>query len=273
MGNPNIKNFYLPLSRVHVTAGARWAHEVGTDYWFNPSSGLDQFAAASTATGDELAENGWIATSLVNTAGGAGDFMGGGLTPSLGAGPKGFQTPVPSDMGTPQHGLTDLTGDLLGSPSIFGDYAHAYAAMRLAGKSVMPRYLIMEALAAFTVTSTGSVQSALGFFNAAGTISTEADQFAVIYTDNTDFFLAGAAAKMATGPTIASLTAATWNLWKIVIEYAGTAVPKCYAYVNNTIFSATAGSGVQDKFPLRWGFHSLTNDRIGVGLTRVYYDW
>ena len=273
MGAPNIKNLYLPITRKHVTSGARWAHEVGTDYWFEPTSVLDGFGAASTATGDELAENGWIATSMANTAGTGGDFMGGGHTPSVGGGPKGFQTPVPSDLAAPNHGLTNADADLFGSPFIFGDYAHAYAAMRLAGKSVMPRYLIMETLAAFTVTSTGSVQSAVGFYKAAATYSTEAHQYAVIYTDNTTFFLAGAAAKMATGPTIATAVAATWHMWKIVIEYNGTGSPKIYAYMDNTIFSTTAGSGAQDLFPLGFGAHSKTNDRIGVGLTHIYYDW
>ena len=272
MSYPNIKNIYLRVTRQHVRAGARWAHEVGTDYWFHPSSGLDQFAAASTATGDELAENGWIATSLVNTAGGGSDFMGGTLTPTIGQGRKGTQLPLPSDMGTPQHGLTDASGDLLGSPSIFGDYAGGYAAMVLAGKSTMPRYLIMESLAAFTVASAGEVQSALGFFNAAATISVEATQYAVIYSDGTNYFLAGAAAKMATGPLIDA--PAAWHVWKIVIEFvAADVAPNVYAYKDNVIFSATAGVGAQDQFPLRWGFHALTTNRIGVGQTRVYYDW
>ena len=269
MAREEVKNFYLPLARQHVRAGARWAHEVGTDYWLQPSSGLDQFGAASTATGDELAENGWTATSLVNTAGGGSDFMGGGLTPTVGQGPKGNQLPVPSDMGTPQHGLADASGDLLGSPSIFGDYAGAYAAMRLAGKSVMPRFLIMECLAAFTVASANEVTSAIGFFNAAATISVQATQYAVIYSNGTNFILAGNSATMVTGPLINT----AWNHWKIVIQYNGTTAPNVFAYMNGAIFSATAGVGVQDQFPLRFGHHSLTTNRLGVGLVHIAYDW
>jgi hypothetical protein len=65
MANGN-KKIYLPLARKHVTAGGRWAHELGTDYWLQfPGAALDILAAASTATGDELAENGWVSTSLV----------------------------------------------------------------------------------------------------------------------------------------------------------------------------------------------------------------
>ena len=71
------RNIYLPLARQHVRAGSRWMHEAGTDYWLMPAGGAvtDPFGAASTATGDELAENGWVATSLVNTAGSGADFM------------------------------------------------------------------------------------------------------------------------------------------------------------------------------------------------------
>ena len=49
MAPPNSKYAYLPSTRVHVNAGWKWAHEVGTDYWLKPTAGLDQAAAASTA--------------------------------------------------------------------------------------------------------------------------------------------------------------------------------------------------------------------------------
>src|SRR3990167_5162807 len=111
----NTKKFYLPITRKHVRAGSRWAHEIGTDYWLHPTSGLDQAGAASTATGDELAENGWIATSLVNTVGSGADFGSS------------------SDPGTPNHFLTNATGDLLESPRLFGTYSHMRAAADIAG--------------------------------------------------------------------------------------------------------------------------------------------
>ena len=55
MANPNNKFAYLPSTRKHVNAGWKWAHEVGTDYWLHPTSGLDQAAGASTALGPLLA--------------------------------------------------------------------------------------------------------------------------------------------------------------------------------------------------------------------------
>lgn len=264
---------FLPITRRHVTKGAEWGHTAGTDYWLAFNSGFDILAAASTATGDELAENGWIATSLVNTAGGGSDMFGGVITPTVGALRGGRSSPIPSDMGTPQHALTDATGDLLGSPSIFGDYAGAYAAMKLAGKATMPRYLVAEFLANFTVSSASEAQTAIGFFSAAATISVQATQYATIQSNGTNFLLAGAAATMATGPAVA----AGWHLWRIVLQFPGGTTanvgPSCFAYLDNAIFSTTAGVGVQDQFPLRFGFHALTTNRIGCGLVHISYEW
>ena len=69
----NLKSAFLPITRVHVTEGFRWGQAAGTDYWLNFNSGFDLMVAASTALGEQLAENGWVATSMVNTAGSGGD--------------------------------------------------------------------------------------------------------------------------------------------------------------------------------------------------------
>ena len=61
--------------------------------------------------------------------------------------------------------------------------------------------------------------------------------------------------------------------WKIVLQFNGSTGPNCYAYRDGTIFSTTAGVGLQDEFPLKFGFHSLTNNRIGVGPVHIFYDW
>lgn len=261
-GGPT-KNFYLPLARVHITEGFRWGQALGSDYWLGWNSGLDILAAASTATGEELAENGWTATSMVNTAGAGADFGGGLHTPVNG----GFGTF--GDAASPNHALTNATGDILLSPAIFGDAAHMWAAARILGKSTLPRYLIAEFWAAFTVASADETTSAIGFFEDGATASTEADQYAVIRSDGTNFLLQGNAATLATGPAIAT----TWAWWKIVLDHQGATGPNVYAYRNNTIFSATAGVGAQDEFPLKFGLHSLTTNRQGLGPVHIYYDW
>lgn len=259
-----VKNMYLPLARKHVTKGAEWGHTIGTDYWLTPNPVLDIFAAASTATGDELAENGWTATSLVNTLGGLGDFNGGILTP------VGGNLYTGSDVASPNHALTDASGDLLASPAIFGDYDHSFAAARIAGKNVLPQYLIAEFFAAFTVASANEVTSAIGFYEDQGVVSAEAQHYAVIRSDGTNFNLAANAATVTAGPVIAT----GWSVWKIVLQFDPSgAGPKMWAYKDGVIFSQTAAVGIQDEFPLRFGLHVLTTNRIGLGTVHVYYDW
>src|SRR3990167_4027695 len=104
-GNWLSRSSYLPINRRHVQRGNLWALEAGTDYWLVPIPGYDQAQAASATDPQAihaLAEVGWTATSLVNTAGSGGDFGSS------------------ADKGTPNHFLTDLSGDLLESPSLFG---------------------------------------------------------------------------------------------------------------------------------------------------------
>lgn len=276
MAHPNQKNQFLPITRRPVLKAAEWGHTIGTDYYFMPNPGLDIFAAANTATGDELAENGWTSTSLVNTAGSGADMFGGIITPAAstgGPGLRGFTVPGFSDAGTPNHVLTDASGDLLASPGIFGDYQGAYMAMRLAGKNVMPRYLVMEFMGSMTVASANEPRSGWGFHNAGATVSVQATQYAFISSNGTNFILAGASATMATGPAIDT----NWHLWRIVVQFPGgttaNASVNCYAYMDNTIFSTTAGAGVQDQFPLKFGMHALTTNRPGLGNMRIYYDW
>ena len=88
-------------------------------------------------------------------------------------------------------------------------------------------------------------------------------------SNSANFELNGNAATMATGPAVAT----TWALWKIVLEHQGATGPKVYAYRNGTAFSTTPGTGAQDEFPLKFGFHALTTNRIGLGLTHIYCDY
>lgn len=263
-----LKNFYLPLVRKHVLKGRDWGATAGTDYWLNHQPTDDIYGAESATDPSEafvLPVYGWIATALTNTAGAGADAGGGLFTP-------GVDDPTHGSFGdpaSPNHVLTDASGDLLGSPAIFGDAYHRWQAMRLLGKSTLPRFLIAEFAAAFTVASASELTTAIGFFEDDATISTEADQYAVIQSDGTNFRLRGNAAAMATGPAIAT----TWALWKIVLEFQGATGPNCYAYRNGVIFSRTAGVGAQDEFPLRFGLHTLTTNRIGLGPLHVYYDY
>lgn len=253
------KKHFNILARQHVRAGSRWAHEMGTDYWLHPTSGLDQAAAASTATGDELAENGWIATSLVNTVGAGGDFG------SLGDTTR-----------TENHFLTNGSGDLLESPRMFGSYAHMRAASDIMGWRNLPDYLIARFWGAMTVHTADEVTSGWGFIEDAGGMATEAVQAGFISSDGTNFQIGANAAT----PVNLKADDAVWNEFVIVIALNGT-TPTAYGYINPTWrayepppIGAALGSIAlaADELPYGFGFHALTTNRPGLGLTHIYYD-
>ncbi len=249
------KRSYLAINRKHVQAGSRWAHDLGTDYWLHPTTGLDQAGAASTATGDELAENGWIATSLVNTAGSAGTF--------------GSST----TKGVPNHFLTDATGDLLESPRIFGNYFHMRAAADIAGMADLPRFLIARWWGAMTVHSGDEARSGWGFTEDGGSVATEAAQAAWISTDGTNFQIGANAGT----PVNLQTDDASWHDFAIVMDVVNQ---RSYAFIDATWrfgsppIGAALGSVaiVAAEAPYCWGFHVLTND-LGTGIVHVYYEW
>lgn len=272
MSNPDLKNNFLPQTRLHVPRGSDWGQTCGTDYWLalNPAMDLTGTATAGTLV-DELVDGGWTCTSLVNTAGSGSDFGGNVFTPSTAKGPHGGRFAGSyTDPGVPNHILTNASGDLLSSPSIFGDAAHMEMAAWIAGKSSLPRWLVADFWANFTVASAGEVQSAIGFFDVGATVSVEANQYAVIQSDGTNFLLAGHAATFNKG---ALISAATWHKWRIALQYNGAAGPNIYWYIDGALQSVTPGVGTQDVYPLKFGLHSLTTNRQGLGLTHIFYEW
>lgn len=273
MAAPNLKNFYLPMTRHPVCSARDWGVMAGTDYYlnFNPA---DDIMAAGSATDPREAFNlevaGWTTTSMVNTAGSGADFGGGVFTKATVTGKR--TQPLGGtygDAGTPNHALTNASGDILLSPAIFGDAVHMEQAAVLAGKSILPRFLIADFWAAFTVASANEVTSAIGFFEDGATASVEADQYAVIYSDGTNFRLAGNAASMVTGLVVDNV----WRKWKIVLEFNGATGPLCTWYAGGALQGTTQGTGAQDEFPLKFGLHSLTTNRQGLGAVRIFYDW
>ena len=262
MASPNVKGIYLPLARQHVRAGSRWAHEVGTDYWLHPTSGLDQAAAASTATGDELAENGWTATSLVNTAGSAADFRGGTFTKAAGKTRDGAFT----DSGIPSHFLTNADADLLSSPAMFGNADDMEAAAELAGQASLPNILGLSFWGAMTVHSAAELDSGWGFIEDGGSPATEADAIAFIYSDGTNFAI------QSNGTIVGAVGAADdalWHKFRIELEFAGY----LSWWIDGARQSRTALTITADEFPCKFGFAAGTTNRPGLGLTHVYYDW
>lgn len=239
------------LARRHVTLGSQWGNAMGTDYWLTMNSGFDEAAAASTATTDELAEAGWTATSLVNTAGSAADFGSS------------------SDKGTPNHFLTNASADLLSSPAIFGDYAHMQAAAKMLGRQALPKYLIAEFYGAMTVASADEPRSGWGFIEDGGSAATQADQLAYISCNGTNWTLNANAAT----PVVLSTTALDtgWHKFTIILNRATGLVT---AKIDDTLQTQSATLAItNDEFPCKFGFHALTTNRPALGLTHISYDW
>lgn len=251
------RKYYQVLARQHVRAGSRWAHEMGTDFWLHPTSGLDQAGAASTATGDELAENGWIATSLVNTAGSGGTF-GTSVTTA-----------------PPPHFLTNASGDLLESPAFLGTYSHMRAAADMVGSRDMPRFLIARFFGAMTVHTANEPRTGWGFGEDAGGVATEAIQAAWISSDGTNFQIGANAGT----PVDMVADDALWHEFAIVMDVLnqtsyGYVDPTWRAYDPPPLGSALGSVAiVATEAPYFFGMHALTTNRPGLGLTHLYYDF
>ena len=235
--------------RVHSTIGANWGIEMATDYWLVMNSGFDIAGAASTATGDELPEVGWVATSLVNTAGSGGDF---GATDATWA---------------PNHLLTNASGDLLSSPNIFGSYDHMEFARQQLQQSILPRRLVAEFFGSMTVHSADEPRSGWGFIEAGGSPATEADQLAFISSDGTNFQIGANAGT----PINGAADDALWHKFKIVLNRITGLVTWQIDGTEQTMASTLAITG--DVFPAKFGFHALTTNRPALGPVHIYYDY
>jgi hypothetical protein len=245
-GNWLQRSAYLPIVRKHVD-GAGWAYEPGTDFWAIPGPAIS--GAAGTTSLRNLPEFGWTATSLVDTVGSGADFM------------------ASADKGIPNHWLTNATGDLLQSPAVFGDYAHAWQAMRCAGLGALPKKLVCEFWGAMSVHSANEPTSGWGLFEDGATVSTEADQLAFISTDATNFQLAangGGGALEDAGAADDAL----WHLFTIELSLAGSL---SYWYIDGTVQGSVAIT--TDEFPCMFGMHALTTNRPLLGPVHIYYSW
>ena len=243
------RSAYTPLNRKHVRLASRWAYEAGTDYWLIPGPAIS--SAADTASQEQLAEWGWTATALTDTVGAGADFMS-------------------SSDRAPNHILTNASSDLLSSPAIFGDYDHAWQAMKVAGQRKMPTDLILECMASFTVASNDDQGSGFGFVEDGGSPIVEADHLGFIASDGTNFQLAadgGSGVLTDAGAAVDT----SWNLWKIRINLADQLI---YWYINGTLQGSVAVTA--DEFPAKFGMGveaGSTGNRIGLGIVHIYYDW
>lgn len=227
-------------NRKYVTDPRAWAFDVGTDYLLVPSV-TTALITAGTA-GQVLSEFGWTTTSLTHATPSGADFM----------------TSV--DVGTPNGFLTDASGDILKSPTIFGDYNHARAVQQILG--YFPTSLTLEAGATFTVASANENQSAFGWLEDGGTASVANDQIAAIFSDGTNFTI-----KNDTDSDVGALIDTSYHVWKIVINPGTT--DKVEWFIDGT--SQGTMDLKEDEWPASFFMHSLTTNRIHLSWAHIYY--
>lgn len=225
-------------TRIHVRDARDWSQAIGTDYWA-------KFGVGSTTAATTLASFGWTVTALTETAAtGAGDFMSS------------------SDIGVPDHVLTDASGDLLQSPSMLGGYEGFLAAEDILGYP--PTKLHVEFFGAFTVVTGTSNRSGFGLTEDGGTAGVAADELAWIYTDGTNFTIRSDADSDA-----GALDNVNWHLWKISVS-TGSATDAVEWFIDGT--SQGTMDRKTDEWPASFGMHALTTNRPGLSWVHAWYE-
>jgi hypothetical protein len=236
------------LMRVHITNPLDWGANIGTDYWFGASV---QTAPLVTTQGALFSDHGWIATGLVATEGAGADFIS------------------KSDLGAPGNYNSGTQNDLLQSPSIFGDYPHAHAVMRMMNKKVPPRYLIAEFWATFNVFANDEATTMAGFVEDGGSIIVAADAMGAVASDSTNFVLQANATQG--GQTLAATTGV--HLFRIVLDRD---TGKATLGIDGVLYKDAADlvTITADEMPLGFGFGSGgANNFVQPHNAHVWYDW
>ena len=230
--------------RIYVPAH-RWGSEFGTDYVLHPAGSL---LGATTAL-DAIVDAGWTTTAITLVRADGADFM------------------ASADVGIPAHILTNASGDLLQSPTLFGDYPHANMAWRMMNRDMrlagVPARLNMEVWAAFSVATANETTSGFGFIEDAGTPVTAGDHLAYIFSDGTNFLLRSGAATSSAGIAVDN----TWRRWKITVTQAGVAW-----YLDDVQQSTGLLALEADEFPVSFAMHTLTTNRVLLGQVHIWYD-
>ena len=236
---------YTPPQRVHV--GPRdWDNAAATDYWINFNDAANQTAAAGATNPAGL--SGWLhtTTSLVPTAGTAGDLNS-------------------STDFTPTHSLQNAAADLFRSPRIFGGYDQFQRVADVL--KYVPTLLVMDAYAAFTVASANETTTGFGLVATATTDFAAAGSGGCIRSGGTasTFFLTSDA-----GSDAGSNFDTAWHKWRV--EWGSTNTEWFDDIdVPGTLASRGTITTEADIWPL--GFLSIAGatNRVGLSWVHIYY--
>ena len=230
-----------------------WNSGPALEYWYHAA----EDSLGVTSEGNLLSAHGWTVTGTIAEVEGSGaDFM------------------TSADKGTPNSLSTDTAGDIVQSPTIFGDYVHGLQVCLLTnrlsktGAPDLPRFLELLVYFAFDA-GNDETASGVGFVEDGGSPAVANDHMAAFFIDGTSFKLRSGAAT--SGIIVAKDTA--FHLGRILIDNINALA---YGWLDD--FSATPVSiAIQaDEWPVSfgWGTHTSTgaNDPK-VNFARVRYGW
>lgn len=218
-----------------------------TDYWINFTSDANQVAAAGATTPYGLSGWGFVTTSLVATAGTAGDFNS-------------------SSDHTPSHILTDASADAFVTPRMFGGYDQFQRVSTVLG--YVPTKLCYEVYAAFTVASANETASFFGFVAPATTDAAAAGGGPCIRSGGTasTFFLTSD-----NGSDAGANIDTAWHRWRVDCDatnaewFTDIATPGTMASHGTIAIEA-------DIWPLAWKMIVTTTNRIGISWLHIWYE-
>lgn len=228
------------LRRVNVNDPGMWGVQAGTDFWFQ-SSGLIYTAGRTLIT-----DGGWTVTSVTLVAGSGADFIS------------------KDDPGVPNHSLTNAAADLVTSPALFGDYTHGRQAAECYGAKTLPRFLICDFYAAFSVASADEVTTNIGLIEDGGSPVVAADTLVTFYSNSATFGMQANAAVVAGTTTVDN----AWHNFRLVCDKQ-TGYAKGYidgVYQNQIAITA-------DEWPAKFGFGTDTTNRLLVNRAHIWYAW
>ena len=233
------------LNRVYVTDPRDWAYRLGTDYIWAPSAAT-ALNTGGTA-GQVLSEFGWTTTSVLTATPSAADFMASG------------DTGVHNGIGT------NATGDLLVSPFIFGDYAHALAVGDLLG--YQPTKLTLDVLGSFTDASANEPRSVFGLLEAGADGTLAASAAAAFGSDATNFRSRNGSLTNFTGGGSGIAVDNAFHRWTITVTGTDTEF-----FIDGASLGTLTITGTeQDIWPVGFYMHSLTTNRMFLSKIHVHY--
>jgi len=231
--------FRVAYPREHVLRPQEWADSAGTDFWLVAGPG----GMLTATTIQELADYGWTATALTFTAASGADFLSS------------------ADVGVPNTIDFGASGDLLKSPAIFGDYNHGLLAAQLLKKQ--PTKLVTECYAQFSVATANEPTSGFGLVEDGGTPATAADHMAFISTNGTNFLCASGAAS-----DTGALDDSLFHKFKTIVRNTDSLVEWYIDDVSQGMLAVQA-----DEWPVSFGAHVLTTNRLQLAWAHIYYDY